>query len=288
MSMERQFAPSLRWQSRLVFFIVIAIASGGLGLQCAHDYFVDPVAILLAVAFGALLAILTSKLRAATPAAALTGGIITAELYLATPGVRTALWALLALLLLTLAATRFGGARKRELGVAEGPRGRNAAQVAANLGPAVLASAAFGLASNFSYFGSIGPAAVHLAVGAALAEAAADTLSSEIGEVVGGEPRLITTLRRVPAGTDGAISLDGTIAGLTGAGVVAAAATLAFGLTAQQGAVVALAAVAGLFIDSLLGAVMERRGWLNNDAVNFLSSLAAAVLAAYFQLRPPH
>lgn len=286
MSMERQFATPLRWQSRLVFFIVIAVACGGLALHCAHLYFVNPAAILLAVAFGGLLAILTSKLRAATPAAALTGGIIATELYLATPGLRTALWPLLALLLLTLAATRFGRARKLELGVAEGPRGRNASQVAANLGPALLASVAFGLASDFFHSGSIGPAVMRLAVTAALAEAAADTLSSEIGEVVGGEPRLITTLRRVPAGTDGAISLDGTIAGLTAAGIVAAAATLAFGLTAQQGAVVALAAVAGFFIDSLLGAVIERRGWLNNDAVNFLSSSAAAILAAYFQLGP--
>lgn len=287
MSMERQFAPPLRWQSRLLFFIVIVFACGGLGLQCARNYNVDSAAILLAVAFGALLAILTSKLRAATPAAALTGGIITAELYLATPGLRTALWPLLALLLLTLVGTHFGRARKRELGVAEGPKGRNAAQVAANLGPAVLASVAFDLGPDISHFGSFG-IAMRLAVAAALAEAAADTLSSEIGEVVGGEPRLITTLRRVPAGTDGAISLDGTIAGLTGAGVVAAGATLAFGGSPQQGAVVALAAVAGLFIDSLLGAVMERRGWLNNDAVNFLSSLSAAVLAAYFQLGRLH
>jgi uncharacterized membrane protein len=37
--------------------------------------------------------------------------------------------------------------------------------------------------------------------------------------------------------------------------------------------------VGGLFVDSLLGATLERRGWLNNDAVNFLSTLAAALIA---------
>jgi uncharacterized membrane protein len=37
--------------------------------------------------------------------------------------------------------------------------------------------------------------------------------------------------------------------------------------------------VSGLFVDSLLGATIERRGWLNNDAVNFLSTLAAALMA---------
>ena len=40
-------------------------------------------------------------------------------------------------------------------------------------------------------------------------------------------------------------------------------------------------AIVGLFFDSLLGAVLERRGWLNNDAVNALSTLAAALFAAW-------
>jgi uncharacterized membrane protein len=44
-------------------------------------------------------------------------------------------------------------------------------------------------------------------------------------------------------------------------------------------AAAALGAVGGLFVDSLLGATIERRGWLNNDAVNFLSTLAAALIA---------
>ena len=52
-----------------------------------------------------------------------------------------------------------------------------------------------------------------------------------------------------------------------------------------DGTMPALAAIAGLFVDSLLGALPERRGWLNNDAVNFLSSLAAAVLAAWIGSR---
>ena len=43
-----------------------------------------------------------------------------------------------------------------------------------------------------------------------------------------------------------------------------------------------LGAIGGLFVDSLLGATAERRGWLNNDAVNFLSTFAAAVIAGVF------
>jgi uncharacterized membrane protein len=58
------------------------------------------------------------------------------------------------------------------------------------------------------------------------------------------------------------------------------------GLTPWQALAAGMGAVGGLFVDSLLGATAERRGWLNNDAVNFLSTVAAAVLAmALFLLR---
>ncbi len=60
---------------------------------------------------------------------------------------------------------------------------------------------------------------------AALAEAAADTVSSEIGQVLGGRPRMITTLRAVDPGRDGAMSLAGTLAGVVAAAVVAGAGT---------------------------------------------------------------
>ncbi len=51
------------------------------------------------------------------------------------------------------------------------------------------------------------------------------------------------------------------------------------GLSLSGALCAGLGAIGGLFVDSLLGATAERRGWLNNDAVNFLSTFAAAVLA---------
>lgn len=278
---NREFANRLRWQSRAILFLAVGLACASIGVQCVTFLSSDPATVLQAIAFGALLALLTFWWRAATLAAAITGGLATAALYLATPGLKTALWPLLALLLLTLASTHFGRAGKESMGVGEGPHGRNAAQVAANLGVAVVASVPLGLARVYFVPLALGGTPMRLALAAALAEAAADTLSSEFGEVLGGEPRLLTTLRPVPAGTDGAVSPAGTLAGVIGAVVVSAAATLALNFTSGQGALVALAAIAGLFIDSLLGALLERRGWLNNDAVNFLSGLAAAIIAAF-------
>lgn len=285
MSLKRQSAVRLRWQSQLPLFLVVALGTAGIALQCIALSSTSAMLIVQAFGLGAFLAALTWSLRAATAAAAVTGGLCAAALSFATPGWRTALWPLLALLLLTLAATRFGRARKEKLGVAEGRHGRTASQVAANLGVAVLASIPLGFSHFFVVSHILNPDAMQLALVAALAEAAADTLSSELGEVFGGEPRLLTSLRPVPAGTDGAVSLAGTLAGCGGAAVVTAVASLALRLTPAEAAIVAFAAIAGFLVDSLLGATFERRGWLNNDAVNFLSTLAAAILAAAFSRR---
>jgi uncharacterized protein (TIGR00297 family) len=116
---------------------------------------------------------------------------------------------------------------------------------------------------------------------AAMAEATADTVSSELGQILGGPPRMITNLRSVPAGTDGAISLTGTLCGATAAAIVVAVAVLALPQFSRTDAFLALGAgIAGTLIDSLLGAIPERKGWLNNDAVNTISTLAAALMGA--------
>jgi uncharacterized protein (TIGR00297 family) len=260
----------MRWQSWLVLAAVLpwcAIAS----LRYAMATWNAGTRIALAISLG--LALLVLLARAATPLAALTGGVITAALTLGqSPWYRSALPALIALFVLTWTATRFGRGQKQRLGVAEDKRGRNAAQVAANLGIAGLAAA---VALNHRLPGTW----YAVVVVAALAEATADTLASELGEVLGGPPLLITTLRRVAPGTDGAISLAGTVAGTSGAAVVVLFAVSTFNLRPGDALAAGLGAVAGLFVDSLLGATAERRGWLNNDAVNFLSTLAASAIA---------
>jgi uncharacterized protein (TIGR00297 family) len=219
------------------------------------------------------LALLVLVARAATPLAAVSGGVLCAVLTLGwSPWYHSALPALITLFVLTWGATRFGRARKLQLGVAEDKRGRNAAQVAANLGVA-------GLAAASSLIHPLPGSGYTVMVVAALAEATADTLASELGEVVGGQPVLVTTLRRVAPGTDGGISLAGTAAGICGALAVAAISWTTLKLSVGDASAAALGAVGGLFVDSLLGATIERRGWLNNEAVNFLSTLAAALIA---------
>jgi uncharacterized protein (TIGR00297 family) len=267
----------MRWQSRLVLAAVVPWCAVAV-LRHATAVWTGSTQTALGISVG--FALLVWMARAATPLAALTGGIITAVLTLAhhpelSSWYHSGLPALLTLFLLTFAATRFGRGKKQQLGVAEDKRGRNAAQVAANLGLAGLAAAA-------ALTHPLPGACYAVVLAAALAEATADTLSSELGEVLGGQPILVTTRRQVAPGTDGAISLAGTLAGLAGALLVVLVAMLTVGIGVSDAVCAGLGAAAGLFVDSLLGATAERRGWLNNDAVNFLSTVAAAVIAGLF------
>jgi uncharacterized protein (TIGR00297 family) len=214
----------------------------------------------------AAFALVVWRMRAATGAAALMGGIICMDMALVGPMHRTALAALLTLFVLTFAATKFGRRRKEALGIAEARSGRRAAQIVANLGIAGLCAA--GLTDAW-----------FAACVAALAEATADTVSSEMGQALGGSTWMITNWRRTEPGVDGGVSLSGTIAGVVGAVMVAGVA-VSLGLMAiRAGVYVAIAAVAGLIFDSVLGATVERRGWIGNDWVNFFSTAFAAGLA---------
>ena len=178
---------------------------------------------------------------------------------------------LLIVFLITFLATRVGTLRKHQLKVAEAESGRSASQVMANLGIATLALAVPGLGTAY------------LLALAALAEVAADTTSSEIGTAFSTRTILITSWKTVSAGTDGGISLSGTLAGILAA-ILTAGCAAALGLVSASAAVfVACAGVAGMFVDSLLGASVERRGYLNNDLVNLLSTAAAAFIAWIMQ-----
>jgi uncharacterized protein (TIGR00297 family) len=112
----------------------------------------------------------------------------------------------------------------------------------------------------------------------------ADTFGSEIGKRWGRHTVLITTLRPVSPGTEGAISLEGTTASLLGSALMAAL-MLALGLLAGSGTwlLVTLVGLASTLIESLIGASAQQRwGWLSNELVNGLQTAIAALLAMAF------
>lgn len=283
--MER---PKLKWQSKTVLLLVYPFVGANVVLETHWWATQMPLVATWTLGLSVVLGLVAFKVHAATAGAALAGAAITASLMFGTvlfPYVpwKTALVPVLVLLLMTSLATRLGRKRKQGLGTAERREGRAASQVAANLGVAALAANGIVLswAAQQHWLGVLKafPALVFSIGLAALAEAAADTISSEVGQVLSGHPRMITTFRKAEAGTDGAISLGGTAAGIVAAGAVAAAGSWALNGGGLMLGVSWMGGVLGLFFDSFLGATLERRGWINNDAVNFLSTASAAGFA---------
>ncbi len=224
----------------------------------------------LAAFLTAAFAALARLLRGVTAPGALTGAVICFLLLLG--GGWGGFAALMAVFVLTWIATRLGYRRKQSLGIAEQSQGRRASQVFANLSVAALCA---GLSAALDARG------VFLAASAAaLAEAAGDTVSSEIGQAASAKARLITTWQQVAAGTDGAISLPGSLAGILAALTVCFVCGVTGVISIRSAWIAFFGALAGMLADSLLGASLERRNLLNNNGVNFLSTLAAAVAAA--------
>ena len=172
-------------------------------------------------------------------------------------------WLLLifAFLILGLIFTKYKHEYKKEMGIYEGTR--SVKNVISN-GIVPFVMAAFG-----NYAGFIGSIAV----------ATSDTLASEIG-VVDKHPRLITTFKKVPPGTDGGISPLGTAAGIIGAGIIGIIAYL-LGISADPFTALKIAVISGTFgcfVDSILGAVLESRNYLTNEHVNLLATVSGAIL----------
>jgi uncharacterized protein (TIGR00297 family) len=189
-------------------------------------------------------------------------------------------------------ATRTGGIVAKE-----GPR--DALQVLANGGPFAVAALGALLWPHHAW--------TAFAVGS-LAASEADTSATEVGTLIGGKPRSLLTLRRVPIGASGGVSLAGTLASLAGALFVVLA---AFAFEIMQPDLdllwrLALAGFAGSLFDSLLGATLQARrwcdacnapterrihscgsrtrvaggiSWLDNDVVNLVSGVGGGLLA---------
>ena len=225
-----------------------------------------------AVIVSVIFAALARWVRGVTVGGAIAGAGICCLLYLGAG--LGAFLVLVSVFALTWLGTRFGYRRKEKLGTAERLDGRTAWQVLANLAVAAGCAGLSAIAHSKAVF--------LLTVSAALAEAAADTVSSEVGQARSADARLISNWAVVPAGTNGGVSWMGTVAGVA-AGAFVSLVSVMTGLIPLKWLGISIAgAVAGMIADSFLGALLEQRKLLNNDAVNFLGTLIAAGAAALF------
>jgi uncharacterized protein (TIGR00297 family) len=226
--------------------------------------------IVLAVVISLALAGLAWGLKMVTPSGALSGFLLGVAVYLGY-GYKSFLL-MFTFFLMGSASTRLGYARKAARGVAEKRGGaRSWREALANS----LAGAFFSILVITTHH----EGAFLIALIAAFAEAAGDTVSSEIGQWISPRAYLITTFRPVPAGQDGGVSVGGSLAGFLASALVVALG-YGMGLCGRGGAALALSgAVAGNLLDSVLGATLERRGLVTNGIVNFAGSSFAGGLA---------
>jgi len=115
---------------------------------------------------------------------------------------------------------------------------------------------------------------------ASLSTKLADTTASEVGKAYGQRTFLITTLESVPRGTEGAVSLEGTVAGIVGS-VAIALVGWGVGLISLWGVgICAIAAFIATNIESLIGATLQEQiDWLTNELVNVINTLIGAAIA---------
>ena len=235
--------------------------------------------ILLAIAVNLAFAVLAWALKAASRSGAVCGFLLGTAIYLGY-GYKSFLL-LFAFVLLGSVATRLGLSKKAARGVAEERRGaRSWREALANL----LAAAFFAILVITTHH----EAAFLIALVATLAEAAGDTVSSEIGQWASDRAYLITTLKPVAAGETEAFPsqgrrLDSRLQqSIMGLGV-------ALGLCGPYRfagpSIVLGAAFAGNLFDSLLGATIECRGLVTNGIVNFAGTSFAGALALGLALR---
>jgi len=161
-------------------------------------------------------------------------------------------------------------------GNTEHPELRDAYQVLANGGITGLCGLA---AWIFPVYGFM----LQVMGAASLAAATADTLSSELGTVYGKKFYDIITFKPGQRGKDGIISVEGTLIGFIGAAIIA----LSYALLKEiylYAAIVFVAGIFGNYIDSVLGATLERKSIIGNNLVNTLMTASAAFLASLYFL----
>lgn len=206
-------------------------------------------------------------------------------------------WLLIAFFASATVLSRTGESLKRErlAGIPGKGANRDARQVLANGGVFALLA----ITSLFSH-----SAAVEALAAAALAASTGDTWATELGTLSREMPRSILSMNVVPRGTSGGVTVVGVAASIAGGGLIALVASLA-GWSSTAVCAALAGGFGGSLIDSILGATVQQKRWceqcgrgteravhdcgtrtvhrggmrwVDNDVVNFLSSIGGAML----------
>ncbi|KAE8725259.1 hypothetical protein F3Y22_tig00009009pilonHSYRG00357 [Hibiscus syriacus] len=181
------------------------------------------------------------------------------------------------------AVTKVKMAQKEAQGVAEKRKGRR--------GPgSVIGSSAAGCVCAFLAIYGVGGDAFtrlwRLGFVASFCTKLSDTVSSEIGKAYGKTTYLVTDFRIVPRGTEGAVSLEGTVAGLLASVLLASISCLLGEISVPEVLICVIASQIANLGESIIGASFQGKEgfrWLNNDAVNVINISIGCILAVLMQ-----
>ncbi|MCW3073783.1 MAG: rane protein [Flaviaesturariibacter sp.] len=246
--------------------------AGKLHISCLNFSRMDVEAFVVGILL-ALGGFLSHRLRKLTLWGSIGGVLIGGFLYLGTglPGLL-----LLAFFFIAGTAATAWKKRTKQIHTTKESSQRNLGQVIANGGVAGF----LGLASLlYPEYKSI----CLLMIAGALSSATADTLSSELGTLYGRRFYNMLSLERDQRGLDGVVSIEGFMIGVFGSFAIACLHGAFMGWNVAF-LIIIICGTAGNLFDSVLGAALERRGVLKNNAVNFLNTLLAALLALLFGL----
>ncbi|WP_373542585.1 TIGR00297 family protein [Chamaesiphon sp.] len=178
------------------------------------------------------------------------------------------------------AVTRIGMAQKEAEGIAEK---RGGARGPENVWGSAFAGTICALGVATIGWGWLDPSwepLLLLGYVASLSTKLADTTASEVGKAYGKRTFLITTFQPVPRGTEGAVSLEGTLAGIVG-GILIAVVAYSLGLISLTGIVICtIASFVATNLESVIGATLQSRiDWLTNELVNVVNTIIGAIVA---------
>lgn len=207
--------------------------------------------------------------RKLTVVAALTGALVACLVFVGAGYTGVAM--MTTFFILGSAATSWQHHQKQNFTTAEEHKsGRTAGQVLANAGVAAIAGI---LVLIFPVYAPVWV----LMMAASFASATADTLSSELGTIYGRRFFNVITWKPDQRGLDGVISLEGTLIGIGGCIIIAVVYAISFSWDSRLFSII-IAGTMGNLTDSVLGATLERRGYIGNNMVNFFNTLTAALI----------
>ena len=178
--------------------------------------------------------------------------------------------------------TRIGIAEKEAAGIAEK---RGGARGPENVWGSALIAALCALGvlflPDFKYLLSLGYIA-------SFSTKLSDTTASEVGKAYGKSTFLITTLQPVPRGTEGAVSLEGTVAGMIASIAIA---LIGWGVNLINPVGIIWSVIAAFIatnLESVIGATLQSKyTWLTNEVVNifntFIGAISAMIMALIYQ-----